>query len=222
MPAQSRLPLPKVIMFGLCMKLMAKGLAEIALMVITAFDLYLRPGEVANLRSRNIVAPVRGAGEQFRLITVIIRDYEGGVPDKIGVFDNSLRLDNPRTKWIGEFLLQKARNTNGPDALIFNTQMETFRKEFAAAGKSLGIDLLHPYQLRHGGASEDLSSKLRDHHHVKSRGRWKTDQSVRRYGKIGRIQQLLNKLTDNNLQYCLWSEKNLEKVFRGQIPARTI
>ena len=88
--------------------------------------------------------------------------------------------------WIGEFLLQKAKEVNDPDAMIFNFTMENLRKEFAAAGKGLGVDQLHPYQLRHGGASEDLSSGFRDHNSVKARGRWKTDQSVRRYAKIGK------------------------------------
>ena len=118
--------------------------------------------------------------------------------------------------------MQKAKNANSPDALLFKTPMETFRKEFTAAGKALGVENLHPYQLRHGGASEDMSSKLQDHPQVKARGRWKTDQSVRRYAKIGRIQQLLNKLTEPNLQYCLWSEKNLEKVMRGWTTPRSI
>lgn len=222
MPAQSRLPLPRVMMMGICMKLVAKGLKDMALMVIVAFDLYLRPGEALNLRARNVIAPVRAAGEQYKLVTVVVRDFETGVPDKVGVFDNSLKIDNPRTMWIGELLLQKAKEVNDPDAMIFNFTMENLRKEFATAGKGLGVDQLHPYQLRHGGASEDLSSGFRDHNSVKARGRWKTDQSVRRYAKVGRVQQLLTKLNQQSLQFCLWAERNLEKVFRGHVPARSL
>ncbi|CAJ1381791.1 unnamed protein product [Effrenium voratum] len=136
------------------------------------------------------------------------------------VFDNSLRIDNERTKWIGNLLVRKAKSLNSADSLMFTFSAEQFRKEFVAAGKALGVEQLHPYQLRHGGASDDLSSGLRDHNAVKSRGRWKTDQSIRRYAKIGRVQQLLTKLTQHSLQFCLWSERNLEKVFAGAVPAR--
>eukprot|EP00438_Fugacium_kawagutii_P032905 Skav229623 [mRNA] locus=scaffold1753:167277:170273:- [translate_table: standard] len=49
----------------------------------------------------------------------------------------------------------------------------------------------------------------------------RTDQSVRRYTKIGRVQQLLNKLTVNRMNFCKWSEKNLAKVFLGTMSARS-
>ena len=83
-------------------------------------------------------------------------------------------------------MLKKAKEVNSKDDLIFSFNMEEYRKEFIAVGKLLGVDQLHPYQLRHGGASQDLCSGFRDHQGVKSRGRWVTDQSVRRYAKIGR------------------------------------
>ena len=66
------------------------------------------------------------------------------------------------------------------------------RKEMIAAGEQLGMKGLHPYQLRHGGAADDLNSKMRDYQGVKNGGRWQTDQSARRYTKVGKIQQILN------------------------------
>ena len=42
--------------------------------------------------------------------------------------------------------------------------------------KKLNLEVLHPYQLRHGGATDDLSSRCRDHNGVKSRGRWENRQ----------------------------------------------
>eukprot|EP00972_Heterocapsa_arctica_P038827 5721550-Heterocapsa_arctica.AAC.1 len=39
------------------------------------------------------------------------------------------------------------------------------------------------YQMRHGGASEDLLSHSRPQDDVKRRGRWSTDSSLRRYAK---------------------------------------
>jgi hypothetical protein len=220
MPARSRLPIPKLLMFGIAMRLFYKGFKDMALKVLTDFDLYLRPGEGLALKAKNILPPVMVAGAQFKMTTVVIRDFESGVPDKVGVYDSALRLDNRETCWIGEFLLQLSRKQKNQEDRIFQFTMEEFRKQFMDAGKALGVEGLHPYQLRHGGASQDLSSGLRDHNGVKSRGRWRTDQSVRRYAKIGRVQQLLTKLSHNTLQYCQWSGANMEKVFRGIVPAR--
>ena len=214
MPAQSRLPIPKTLMYGMSMLMLHRGKRDMALMVMAAFDLYLRQGEGLSLVARNIVAPIPVAGSQFRVVTVIVRDFDSGVPDKVGVYDTSLRMDNPKTAWVGEFLLKKAKEVNSKDDLIFSFNMEEYRKEFIAVGKLLGVDQLHPYQLRHGGASQDLCSGFRDHQGVKGRGRWVTDQSVRRYAKIGRVQQ------PNSLNYCTWAETNLEKVFRGVLPSR--
>eukprot|EP00438_Fugacium_kawagutii_P017034 Skav221329 [mRNA] locus=scaffold1437:52275:55350:- [translate_table: standard] len=210
MPSQSRLPIPMLLVFGICMLLCAKGKMEMALKVLTDFDLYLRPGEGMSLRARNVVPPVAAGGRQYRLTHVVVKDFEGGQPDKVGVFDNSIRLDNPKTMWIADHLLQLARKKDHQDSLLFSFTMEQFRKEFAAAGLKLGVNGLHPYQLRHGGASQDLGSGFRDHNAVKARGRWRTDQSVRRYAKIGRVQHLLAKLSPSTMQFCQWSENNLE------------
>lgn len=220
MPAQSRLPLPQILMYGMVMRLLYKGFRTMALMTLVAFDLYLRPGEALTLRAKNILPPVRVAGAQFKQMTIVVRDFESGQPDKVGVYDNALRLDNAKTTWMGSHLLSLAKQQNGPEDMIFSFSMEEYRKQFALAGKELGIDQLHPYQLRHGGASQDLSAGLRDHNGVKMRGRWKTDQSVRRYAKIGRVQQLLTKLSAATLQYCQWSEANMQRVFAGIVPPR--
>ena len=99
--------------------------------------------------------------------------------------------------------------------------MEDYRKNFIKAGQQLGLGETHPYQLRHGGATEDLTSGRRDHNAVKSRGRWKTDGSVRRYAKSGKVQQLLGKMSRIQLNYCHWAEKNMAKVVLGLVQPRS-
>ena len=106
------------------------------------------------------------------------------------------------------------------DDLLFDFTPQMYRDALAAAGKELGLEGLHPYQLRHGGAAEDLNSKERDYNAVKARGRWQTDQSVRRYGKIGKIQKILNQLSSGDLAYCRWSLHNMEQVFKGRMAPR--
>ena len=221
-PALSRLPLPRLLMMGIAMELLAMGQAAMALMVLVAFFLYLRPGEAIDVLRRHVVPPVRMAGNQYAWVTVVIRDSEGLKPDKVGVFDNSIPFDTKKIAWIGDVLLQKAQALKKADQKVFPFSMEDFRKAFQKAGASLGVEQLHPYQLRHGGATEDLGSKQREFSVVKARARWKSDQSVRRYAKVGRMQQLLSKMPEVSKRFCQWSELNIEKVFRGKIAAKSI
>ena len=220
MPATSRLPLPRLLAMGMAMKLYAMGLPSMALMALVAFHMYLRPGEAIDLCKRHVIAPIIMAGNQFAWINVVIRDIEGLRPDKVGVFDNSLPFDKPNMQWVGEFLLARASKLPTKDSRIFDFSMEDFRKKFQQVGAELGVLNLHPYQLRHGGATEDLTSGARDFNMVKMRGRWRADQSVRRYAKVGRVQQHLAKLPSSSKSFCRWSELNLQKVFRGVTPAR--
>ena len=222
MPATSRLPLPRIMMHGLAMQLLAQGKRDMALMTLVMFNLYLRPGEAADLCKRHVVAPVKMAGNQYAWVTVIIRDQEHKKPDKIGVYDNSLPFDKSQDLWLGNQLLQHAQSVKSKDGKLFNFKMEEYRRAFVKAGVDLGVPGLHPYQMRHGGATEDLTSGRRDFNMVKIRGRWRTDQSVRRYSKVGRVQQLLNQLSVSSQRFCLWSEKNMEKVMLGMTPARSI
>ena len=221
-PSQSRLPLPRIAMMGICMDLLARNFRNMALMTLTAFDCYLRPGEALDLRGSNVVAPVRAAGRQYRWVTLVIREFEGRRPDKTGVFDNSIPIDKADLQWLGQELLHRKKVLNKTSDLMFNFNMEEFRKQFQRSATLLGLDGLHPYQLRHGGATEDLSSQKREYSAVKSRGRWKTNSSIRRYGKIGKVQQLLNKISASQIAYCKWADKNLEKYFKGVVVPRSV
>ena len=219
-PPQSRIPIPMIIAYGLAMVLLSRKKFNMALKAILDFDTYMRPGESLDLRKRNIVAPVKKAGPQYKWFSIVVRDFDNKKPDKVGVFDNSIPLDSKKRMWIGPILHQLANKCPNKDDQIFDFNMDEFRKEFTAAGSLLGINNLHPYQLRHGGAAEDLNSRSRDHQGVKFRGRWNTDVSVRRYTKVGKVQQLMNLLSPKSMAYCHWSVRNLEKVFQGLTPPK--
>lgn len=220
-PPQSRLPLPRLAMYGLAMQLMSMNKRTMAMMVVTSFDLYLRPGEAIDLKGRNIVPPIKNAGRQYQWVTVVVRDIEGQQPDKTGVYDNSLAINNKETLWLGKELVRMSKGLSSPNDALFPVTMEDYRKNFIKAGQQLGLGETHPYQLRHGGATEDLTSGRRDHNAVKSRGRWKTDGSVRRYAKSGKVQQLLGKMSRIQLNYCHWAEKNMAKVVLGLVQPRS-
>ncbi|CAK9025948.1 unnamed protein product, partial [Durusdinium trenchii] len=193
-PPKSRLPLPKPAVWGIAMRLLFKGAREMALTTLLSFDVYLRPGETADLKVKNLVRPVGNAGVQYKHYTVVIKDEDDQIPDKTGVFSNSVKLDNPLTaSWLGPALQQMVRKRKQDDPL-FSFEQDKYRKRFQEAGSWLGLPNLHLYQLRHGGASDDLCQRIRDHNAVKDRGRWLTDTSVRRYAKSGKVQEMLNKM----------------------------
>ena len=52
---------------------------------------------------------------------------------------------------------------------------------------------------------------------VKKRGLWRTDQSLRRYGKEAKILAELRKIPDPTMAYALSVESNLEAVFHRAI-----
>ena len=219
-PQESRLPLPKLVAYGMSMHLLALGKRLQALKLILDFDTYMRPGESQDLVKKNLVIPVGSAGPQYKRYAVVIRDFEDGRPDKVGIYDNSVPLNTPGRQWLGPILHNHVKTLKSKEEKIFPFQSDEFRKDFTMAAEALGVSGLHPYQCRHGGASDDMSSKVRDFQSVKARGRWQTDQSVRRYTKIGKIQQLLNHLSKNKMAFCRWSHLNLEKAFKGLVPPR--
>ena len=219
-PAQSRLPLPRMIAAGMAMILCAWGKRLMSLKLMVDHDTYLRPGESIDLKGRDIVPPVRNGGRQYRWFAIVVRDSQDHKPDKTGVFDNSVPLNSVGREYLGQLLWERVLVLNGKDEKVYPFDAAEFRKNFQEAGQLLGFKNLHPYQSRHGGASEDLNSGERDHLAVKVRGRWHTDQSVRRYGKVGKIQEMMTDLSPERMAFCQWSLRNIERVLKGTLPPR--
>ena len=203
------------------MLMMNRGHVEMALKLILDFDTYMRPGESVDLKVKNLIRPVKGAGPQYQWFSIVVRDFDDKQPDKVGIYDNSIPLNTPGRVWIGESLHALAKTRTNKESLLFSFSPEEYRQELAAVSIALGLKPLHPYQLRHGGAAEDLNSGVRDHSGVKARGRWQTDGSVRCYTKVGKVQQLMNLLSPKGMAYCQWSLRNLEKAFKGQVRPKT-
>ena len=87
-----------------------------------------------------------------------------------------------------------------PEPLLFEVTQQQVSKALRDAAKALKIDEslpgLHPYMLRHGGASHDFGSKARPIVDVQRRGRWQSWHSVRRYEKGARLSQVLQMAPD--------------------------
>ena len=219
-PPKSRLPLPRPLAMGIAMIMLARGERDMALKLLLDFDCYLRPSEGMDLLGKHVIAPVPGTGIQFQKFGVVIRDEELGQPNKTGIFDNTLHFDNPLTKdWLGPALVKLAK-LRGPNSLLFQFKPQKFREKFQEAGSLLGAKGLHTYQLRHGGASDDLNSQIRDFAAVRERGRWRTDASVRRYAKTGKIQKMMENMAKHHLDFCKWAQMNMAKVLSGKVAPR--
>jgi hypothetical protein len=220
-PPESRIPVPMVLVFGMAMTMLHRGHRTKALKMIMDFDTYMRPGEGIDLTVKSLVPPIKGGGKQYQWYAIVVRPFDELRPDKVGIFDNSIPLDSKDRKWLGPLLHQMAKLRKSKDSRLFDFSAEEYRKEFVTVASMMGVPNLHPYQLRHGGAAEDLNAGTRSYQGVKARGRWQTDASVRRYTKVGKIQQLMNQLLPGGLAFCQWSVRNMEKAFKGEVQARS-
>eukprot|EP00971_Amphidinium_carterae_P246746 4900539-Amphidinium_carterae.1 len=132
---------------------------------------------------------------RFATVTVAPQreNEQGKQPlSKTGTIDDTVVVDDP--PWLGPALLQRKRSSP-PSSPLFASIGADLVRSFSLACTSLGIPAQCLYQLRHGGASEDLLSNKRSVSLVKARGRWLSDSSLRRYAKPAQVHRLLHLLS---------------------------
>ncbi|CAE7239903.1 unnamed protein product [Symbiodinium sp. CCMP2592] len=193
-PPRSRLPIPYAVVALLALHALSLGLLEIAIYLLLTFSLYMRPSEGLRLRKKDVVRPSsRQAG--FQHWSVVLHPLEVGVTQE---FDECLQLDLPYHQPLGPatYKLLRLHQKRGEEH-IFTITLENVTQFLERAQIELelkGLGELQPYRLRHGGASHDFVSKLRDLASIQMRGRWRSQSSVRRYQKGGRLTQLMQTL----------------------------
>ena len=126
-----------------------------------------------------------------------------------------MALDDP---WLAGLVAGQFQHL-APTDLLFPATSDQAVREFKEAAKLLKLPDLCLYQLRHGGASEDVLSKNRTSDEVKSRCRWRTETSLRRYAKLAQVQRLLNSLSPNLRAYAEQSFNNLEGLMSRKVRA---
>ena len=134
------------------------------------------------------------------------------MPGKTGLFDESLLIDfelRPAP------FLDTLVTGRDPKAPLWTFSQLELSADFMNAVRDLGIDVLRPslYSNRHGGASEDLLSRRRPVDEVKKRGRWRSDASLRRYGKETRLLSEMLKVPVATINYGLNIQQSLEWYF---------
>ena len=207
-------------MCGLTADLMFSGQPRIGILVAMTFFAYCRPGEMKNAIRSQLIPPVRkkGALSHWTLSLAPQNEVAGGrqAVTKTGVVDDAIIMDQP--PWLGA-VITKWFGALKPDEPLFPEEPAVVLKSWRAACLTLGLPPLCMYQLRHGGASEDVLSKNRTSDEVKSRGRWRTETSLRRYAKPAQVQRLLNSLSPNLRVYAEQSFNNLEGLMSRKVRA---
>ena len=134
-------------------------------------------------------------GSRYTKWAITLHPFQSLLPSKVREWDEAALLDQD------EFLFlipgfKTLRRTLAPRACLFRFSQQVFSKKFTAAARAAGITHLkaHSYQLRHSGPSFDRALGRRSALEVKFRGRWKSDASLRRYEKEGRVSQQLANL----------------------------
>ena len=196
-PPQSRLPIPFEAVALLATWGFLNNYVSAALHMLLNFMLYLRPTEGLHLRCQDLVRPP-ARHRRYRRWTVVLHPLELGRSSKTNEYDETLELDMDYHDQVGDAIARVQKvDSRGPEEPLFTHSLRDLHRLLEHGSAALGLQPLgplHPYRLRHGGASHDFSLGLRDLAGVQLRGRWRSQASVRRYQKGGRLAQLFARL----------------------------
>jgi len=184
-PGLQRLPLPRAVMLAICAWMLQQKLLWEAFAVVLSFVAYLRPGECQGLKVKNLVPPATLTGPYSRW-SLDLHPASDGRPGKTGTFNETVLLDTDL--WMYPLFSRLVANRS-PESLLWPFSSRHLASRFHAACDRLRLRSLAPclYSLRHGGASEDLLRRLRSPTEVMNRGRWRSNSSLKRYGKEAKL-----------------------------------
>ncbi|CAK0818121.1 unnamed protein product [Prorocentrum cordatum] len=215
-PPQSRLPLPREVVALIANELVRSGKLPCAVAIILIFELYLRPGEIFNVRGVDLMPPVPGVASA-PCWAITLRAREVGRSSKTNEFDESMRLDLERHAPLGPALKALCQGQS-PRSPIFGFALKDLVTAVSGVVRSLKLDVylgdVHLCQLRHGGASHDSAGGFRSLEDVRRRGRRRSWASVRRYEKGSRIGQVLLELPEDLRAHALSCERSMASIVR--------
>ena len=217
-PPRSRAPVAKEIMAAIVNMLMNDGHSAMAFMVLIMFFSYCRPGEVRSLKRKQFLRPARTRGPlshwSIHLAPQSDRPTASQQITKTGTMDDTVIMDRPM--WMAALIAKLCKGL-APDDFVFAIDESLSVNLFRLAGQRLGIPKLCLYQLRHGGASEEMLDGSRLPEVIQARGRWRTQTSVRRYAKPAQLQRLLNSMPEAKLDYARKSFEALGQLVRHEL-----
>lgn len=196
-PPGGRIPLPYPVVCLLADYFVRSGDVDMALVVLIATEAYCRPSEPLRLRKQDVVPGQPGLGRGLRAVSLLLHPYELRVPSKNQEFDQAIRLDLPRQTALAEALVRRSLTGDPSEPLLLVPPQDLLTK-MRAAEDALGLAALgplHPYRLRHTGASHDLAVGARTIESIQHRGRWRDARSLRRYQHGARLNELFARLS---------------------------
>ncbi len=159
----------------------------VAAAILLQGDLYLRPSELLQLRRKDVLTPRQSKASFYG---VVVGSQEGLTPTKTGTWDDCVLADTPSRLELSSIFKYLLKHATHPDDLLFSgLSLAAYEQALRSATSQLGLASLRltPHVLRHSGPSHDLFHKIRDSAQVQQRGRWRTQASVARYAKPGRM-----------------------------------
>ena len=181
-PARSRVPVPFPCVAAAVRLLVTRGYWTMGAWLLTAFSGYLRPSELM-LATKSDLLPPR-ANICAHWVLQVCRE-ENLRTTKTGEQDDTIIFDSKVLPQLG-LILGKVKAAVKGDKLWTFSYPELV-EELRVVSKLAGLPVITPYQMRHAGPSWDALHGNRTDDQIKRRGRWKTDKSVRRYQKAGRL-----------------------------------
>ena len=185
----------------------------VAAAILLQGDLYLRPSELLHLHRKDVLNPRQSKASFWG---VVIGSQEGLSPTKTGTWDDCVLADTPsrlELSCIFKYLLKQAQNPD--DRLFPGLTLAAYEQALRVATSHLGLAALRltPHVLRHSGPSHDLFHNIRDLPQVQQRGRWKTQSSVSRYAKPGRMLLLHQKVPPEIWEKAKRARGNVVRFF---------
>ena len=212
-PARQRLFLPRCLVCLIATYLAQQGRLAMSICIILSFTCYLRQKEAITLTVSQLVPPSAEAGPGYRYRGLLLHPAEALVPGKVGLCDEAVLIDSER--WLYPFL--EILTQRAPATPLWPFTSRELIDSFRSARTALQLGPLNPllYGLRHGGASEDLLHRLRTPEAVKRRGRWASDESLKRYGKETRLLVELSKLPADILSKARVANESIDQLLMG-------
>jgi len=182
-PNQTRLPMLEFLKSSISGVMIAAGHLEEALFNEVTFSTYTRPGELLRVLPCDVVKK----NQDYHFDVIILSPHERGVSSKVGIYDDTVILDDTRAPWLGSLLVELAEKKEkiSQENSIWSFSAAKYLETWRKAVQVLQIEdvAITPYQNRHGGASRDHLCRLRSMMAIQRRGRWASDASTRIYSK---------------------------------------
>eukprot|EP00933_Yihiella_yeosuensis_P058885 TRINITY_DN59656_c0_g1_i1.p2 TRINITY_DN59656_c0_g1~~TRINITY_DN59656_c0_g1_i1.p2 ORF type:complete len:186 (+),score=21.79 TRINITY_DN59656_c0_g1_i1:54-611(+) len=168
--------------------------------------MYLRPSECLRTSTDDVLQPTN----KMKTWGVII-----GTPDqpaKDTEIDDSVFAGGKKWEWLAYALESLWKATPANSLLFADLSLASFEHCMRKTMQKLGLEdlSLTPYTARHGSASLDHYANTMSLREIQRRGRWKSQASVARYNKSGKLQRQVNKLTNIQIRNAEDIEVNLE------------